>query len=93
MTRSSRQQARRVRETAQALKAAAIERGMRSTPDGRVSETDAAALLDLQPASLKALRNDSTGPSFYYRGAGNGSRVSYRFNDLAAWLERGRVEA
>ncbi len=74
------------------LRNAAEHRGMRVTTDGRVGEADAAILLDLQPASLKALRNSSKGPSFYYRGAGNGSKVSYRIDDLAAWLEQGRVD-
>lgn len=83
----------RLEQVARALRAAAVDIGMRITPDGRVSEADAAELIDLHPTTLKGLRNGSQGPSFYYRGAGNGSRISYRFDDLAAWLERGRVDA
>lgn len=87
-----RRHVQRVAKVALALKGEAINRGFRITPDERVNEADAAELLDLQPATLKALRNGAQGPSFYNRGAGNGSRVSYRFDDLAAWLERGRNE-
>lgn len=83
----------RLEQVAQCLRAAALERAMRITPDGRLSEADAAELIDLHPTTLKGLRNGSQGPSFYYRSAGNGSRVSYRFDDLAAWLERGRIDA
>lgn len=82
----------RVSEVASVLRGAAIERGLRITPDGRVAEADAAWLLCLQPNTLKDLRNSTKGPAFYYRGAGDGSKVSYRIDDLAAWLEQGRVE-
>jgi hypothetical protein len=81
-----------INKTAGALKAAALEKGISITADGRVGETDAAWLLYLQPVSLKSLRLAAQGPCFYYRTAGNGSRISYRFEDLAAWLELGRKE-
>ena len=77
----------RLEQVAQTLRAAAVERGMHITADGRVSEVDAASLLELSPPSLKGLRLSFCGPAHYYRGAGNGSRISYRFDDLAAWLE------
>ncbi|MFN9527375.1 MAG: hypothetical protein ACK561_10735 [Pseudomonadaceae bacterium] len=81
----------RISQVAQMLRSAALERGIHVTPDGRVGEIGAAQLLELQPASLKGLRNCDKGPSFYYRGAGNGSKISYRIDDLAIWLEQGRV--
>ena len=80
----------RIAKVAKALKEAAIQREIYLTADDRVSEADAAALLDLSPGSLKSLRLQLCGPAHYYRGAGNGSRISYRIDDLAAWLERYR---
>lgn len=82
----------RVLSVVEKLRSAAAEKGMQVTPDGRVGEIDAAWLLYLQPVSLKSLRLAAQGPCFYYRTAGNGSRISYRFEDLAAWLELGRKE-
>lgn len=79
--------AERLAQVAQALRAAALERGMHITADGRVSEADAAELVELSPPSLKGLRLSFCGPAHYYRGAGNSSRISYRFDDLASWLE------
>lgn len=84
---------KRTNAMTEALKAAAVEREMHITPDGRVSEADAAGLLGLEHASLQSLRHAYQGPSFYQRGAGKGTRVSYRFDDLVAWLEHGRVDA
>lgn len=83
----------RISRVTQMLKSAALDRGIHVTPDGRVGEIGAAQLLELQPASLKGLRNSDKGPSFYYRSAGNGSKISYRIDDLAIWLELGRVGA
>jgi len=80
----------RIAKVAKALKEAAIQREIYLTADDRVSEADAAALVDLSPASLKSLRLNFCGPAHYNRGAGNGSRVSYRIDDLAAWVERFR---
>lgn len=84
---SDKSSAERLEQVTHALRAAAIERKMHITADGRVSEADAAELVDLSPASLKGLRLSYCGPAHYYRGAGNSSRISYRFDDLAAWLE------
>lgn len=80
----------RIARVIKALKEAACKKEMHLTADDRVSEADAAALLDLSPGGLKSLRLQMCGPAHYYRGAGNGSRISYRIDDLAAWLERYR---
>lgn len=86
------EQQQRASAMAEGFMMAAVERGMHITPDGRVSEADAAELLGIEHTSMKNLRHGYQGPSFYQRGAGKGTRVSYRFDDLVAWLERGRVD-
>ena len=59
--------------------------------DMRVSEKDAAQLLGVAPGHLKAMRQEGRGPVSYQIGVG-GSRVSYRLNELAAWIEAAREE-
>jgi hypothetical protein len=59
------------------------------TGDLRVCEGDAAALLCLHPDTLKNLRTEGEGPTAY-RLSVNGSRWSYRIEDLARWIEAAR---
>ena len=54
--------------------------------DERVAEVDAAALLGLSRAYLKQLRDAGEAPP-HFRAPVNGSRISYRVADLAAWIE------
>jgi hypothetical protein len=75
-------------ETAALLIAAAREARMVITGDFRVGEKDAAALLGLHPDTLRKKRDAGTGPPSY-RGF-NGARFSYRFTELAEWIETSR---
>lgn len=59
--------------------------------DLRVSETHAAQLLGIAPGSLKAMRQEGKGP-IVYRIPINGCRLSYRLDELASWIERGRED-
>ena len=83
----------RIEKTTARLLAVCEKRGMALTADDRVSESDAALLLGYTPGSFKNLRSTfGTGPAHYRRPAGAGGRVSYRVEDLAAWIERTREE-
>lgn len=73
------------------LYATACRLGLVISADNRVSEKDAALLLCCSRASLKAIRQNGDGPVFYAVGV-DGSRLSYRLNDLAAWIEAGRED-
>lgn len=84
------EEADRIERTAAALLASAREAGLALTGDGRVSETDAAALLGLAAGSLKNLRHEGGAPPAY-RAAAHGCRWTYRIADLAGWIE-GRRE-
>jgi len=79
----------RVDRCTRLLLEAARENGLAISGDGRVSEVDAARLLALSAGHLKNLRAAGEGPPAYTRGLA-GSRVSYRLEDLAAWVESGR---
>ncbi len=68
----------------------AREAGLQMTGDRRVGEGDAAKLLALHPKTLEAMRGDGTGPDAL-RVPVNGSRWSYRVDDLAAWIEVRRI--
>lgn len=70
---------------------AAKERGFAVSADLRVSEKDAAILIGYSAAYLKAMRQAGEGPRSYRIGVA-GSRVSYRFDDLASWVEVAREE-
>ncbi|VVE49802.1 hypothetical protein [Pandoraea sputorum] len=62
------------------------------TPDMRVGESDAAALLGYtHPGSLKNLRAAGLGPPYFERSVGK-SKVSYRLSDLSKWIESAREE-
>lgn len=85
------QRLQRSKATLQLLLGTCEKRGMAVSGDYRVSETDATALLGYAEGSLKQLRSYGNGPPFYKRTVG-GSRISYRLNDLADWLEDGRED-
>jgi hypothetical protein len=77
----------RVGATLQMLTEAARE--MTSTGDGRIGEADAAALLGCEPETLAKKRMEGKGPTSY-RLSVAASRVSYRLQDLALWIESSR---
>jgi hypothetical protein len=62
---------------------------MTISADGRVSELNAAKLLDLHPDSLARLRKEGKGPVWYDLALG-GARVTYRLFDLSVWIESRR---
>lgn len=82
----------RVERTAQRLLDSARQAGMVMTGDARVCEADAASLLGYSAAHVKLLRTEGKGPVPYGRGMA-GARVSYRLDDLAAWIEAARNDA
>lgn len=53
---------------------------------GRVGPADAAALLGISKATMKNWRACGSGPRFVRLGVGDGGKVSYRLEDLAAFL-------
>ena len=57
--------------------------------DGRVGETDAAALLGWSVQSLRNARAEGSGPPAYQLG-GARHRISYRLTDLAWFIESRR---
>lgn len=81
----------RIEATTRRLELAAQElvkqRGESITGDGRVSEGVAALLLGHHPDTLRKMRGDGEGPVFY-QPAG---RVTYRFYDLAHFIEVARI--
>lgn len=79
----------RVEATAALLWKVAIEAEMVISADGRVGADDAGTLLGLKPKTLANLRAEGGGPFFYSRPVGS-SRTSYRIDELAAHIERGR---
>ncbi|AUN94983.1 hypothetical protein C0099_08575 [Pseudazoarcus pumilus] len=79
----------RTHEIAQAMRDAIRANRVAVSCDERVSEADAAQLLGLHPGTLKNLRHQGTGPPAY-RIPVAGSRISYRVDDLAAWVEARR---
>ncbi len=76
----------RIADTARRLLEAARDRGMWVTADVRIGEQDAADLLGWSSDSLKNARSEGRGPRWYRLG-GAGHRVTYRLDDLAAWIE------
>jgi hypothetical protein len=78
----------RIEATARMLEASAQEAHMFASGDGRVSEADA-AVVRLCAKYLRQLRSEGKGPPAYSLGL-NGCRVSYRFVDIAQWIEARR---
>lgn len=79
----------RVDRCTRLLLEAARENGMVVTGDLRVGEVDAARLLGLSASRLKAMRHEGASPPPYRVGVA-GSRVSYRLDALASWIEQRR---
>lgn len=73
------------------LRVAAIEGGIALSGDGRVSEEGAAMLLGYSQGHLKRMRQEGNGPVCFHIGM-NGSRLSYRLGDLAAFIESMRED-
>lgn len=71
------------------LHASAIHHGLTVTGDRRVNEKAAAYLLGYSAGHFKALRQQGNGPRHYTVGVA-GSRVSYKLDDLASWVEMAR---
>ncbi|MGY0634392.1 helix-turn-helix transcriptional regulator [Luteimonas sp. A478] len=76
-------------DTAERLEAAAQDAGYWVSADGRVGETDVAAMIGLTPGSLANRRREGTAPMAYAIG-GRGHRVTYRIIDVARWIEAHR---
>ncbi|VWX63182.1 conserved hypothetical protein [Burkholderiales bacterium 8X] len=88
--RSTEEKQRLVENTMRMIFKSATDSHVFISADQRVSEKDAAVLLGYKhPGSLKNLRQAGQAPIHYLRPV-NGSRVSYRLMDLAAWLEERR---
>lgn len=77
----------RVRATTEVLLVAIAQREIEMTADQRVGEAAAACLVGLAPGSLKNARSEGRGPEKFYRLTVGGSRVSYRVQDIARWIE------
>jgi hypothetical protein len=69
------------------LRRQAEESTMMVTADQRVGEKDAARLIGMHPDTLRRRRGEGTGPDFYRLGVG-GSSFSYRFTDLAVFVDQ-----
>lgn len=89
MIRHEEEIAARAKATEARLQQACNEKGFAVTADGRIGESDATALLQYSPGSLKNLRDQGVSPAFYRRAVGK-QRVSYRLDDIAHWIESAR---
>ncbi|UGB39723.1 hypothetical protein [Frateuria soli] len=78
-----------VQKCLEILEAAARVSNFSITPDGRVSESDAAALLGVAPLTLRNWRL-ATAAIPWHRIGGPAGRVTYRLADLAAHIEAAR---
>lgn len=77
--------------TAAMFLATAQQLGIVVTGDRRVSEASAALLLGYSKGHLKRIRQEGNGPVCFHVGM-NGSRLSYRLSDLAAFIESMRED-
>jgi hypothetical protein len=73
------------------LKLRASDLGMAISADERISEHDAAALLEVHPDTMRRWRAEGCGPAEYKLSVGR-SRYSYRLADLASHVEKKRHE-
>lgn len=78
-------------DTAERLHAFAKSEAMTISGDLRVSEKDAAKVLGYAAGYLKKMRQEGRAPKHYTRGVGGG-RISYRFIDMARWIEERRED-
>jgi hypothetical protein len=84
----------RVRATCELLLQAVVAREMPITGDQRIRECDAAELLGYSTGALRALRDAGNAPEYYLLGVqGTGTRLSYRLDALARWIEQRLGEA
>ena len=77
----------RCQTTTRMLAEACQEHAFTITGDMRISEAAVADLLGITQAAMKQKRIEGRAPRAYGIGTGNGSRVSYRLADIAAWIE------
>lgn len=84
----------RIRDTADRLRRAALEAEppMHVTMDDRIGEADLAKLLGIAPGTMANRRREGKAPT-HYTFATAGHRVTYRLDDVAAWIERTRKAA
>lgn len=73
------------------LRRAVVELGIRHTADWRVSEADAARLLDIAPLTLRYWRQVKRGPRYSRIPIGAGTRHSYLLFDLADFIVKSRT--
>lgn len=81
----------RAEQTAQRLRETCEKQGIFITADNRVGEESAASLNGMAPGSLKNSRQLGNSPD-YYRCPAGGSRISYRIEDIAQWIEYRRED-
>lgn len=74
------------------LRRRAIECGFITSADDRISERHAAELLAINIQTLRRMRAEGSGPSFYDIGVA-GSKISYWLPDVAEFMERRRDRA
>jgi hypothetical protein len=65
------------------------ELGMLISGDERISERDAATLLEVHPDTMRRKRAEGSGPDSYAIGVGK-SQFSYRLADLVRFVEKNR---
>lgn len=77
--------------TADLLRREAIAAGYWLSADGRIGESDLAALLGITSGALANRRREGTAPPAFNLGGG-GHRITYRLIDAARWLESHRLQ-
>lgn len=82
----------RVEQTEARLREAAQNAGYWISADGRIGEQDLAKLLGMPVATLVNRRREGRSPPFYRMGVRSGSRVSYRLDEVAKWIETSREQ-
>lgn len=76
----------RIAAIASQLEDAARTAGMNVAGDRRISECDTATLLCYSLGHFRQMRMEGRAPRAMHLGM-NGARLSYRFDDVAEWLE------
>jgi hypothetical protein len=77
----------RIRETSERLKESALKAGYTVTSDNRIGESDLAQLLKISPDTMPSRRRANGNVPRHYKIPGGNSRVTYKFDDVAAWIE------
>ena len=78
----------RIELTLALLRRSAIDGGFTVSADDRVSEANAAKLLELHCDTLAQKRKEGSGPVSYGIGLGR-AKVSYQLVDVAVWISPG----